>query len=39
MSSTTSADDDSNKTVNGQEKVVSMVEVGWDCEFHDSILT
>jgi hypothetical protein len=28
MSSTTSADDDSNKTVNGQEKVVSMVEVG-----------
>jgi hypothetical protein len=28
MSSTTSADDDSNKTVNGQEKFVSLVEVG-----------
>ncbi len=38
ISSTTSADDNSNKTVNGQEKIISMKEVGQDPEFHDSIL-
>ncbi len=38
MSSTTSADDNSNKAVNGQEKVISTKEVGRGPEFHDSIL-